>query len=120
MYKVIAAVIVAAFAFGSTATFAQSAGKSEELTMEQRAEMRERAARLKAQGPQVAPVSVSVPVPDKVEKKAQKAKSSAVRHTHKAKHATVKKMHTTKHKVAHKKHKGKKVAKRTKKARNQV
>ena len=118
MYKVIAAVIVAAFAFGSTATFAQSAGKSEELTMEQRAEMRDRAARLKAQGPQVAPVSV--PVQDKVEKKAQKAKSSAVRHTHKAKHATVKKMHTTKHKVAHKTHKGKKVAKRTKKARNQA
>ena len=117
MYKLISAVIVAAFAVGSTATFAQSAGKSEELTMEQRAEMRERAARLKAQGPQA---PVSVPVQDKVEKKAEKAKSSAVRHTHKAKHATVKKMHQTKHKVAHKTHKGKKVAKRTKKARNQA
>ena len=88
MYKIIAAVVVAAFAFGSTATFAQSAGKSEELTVEQRAEMRERAARLKAQGPQA---PVAVPVQDKLEKKAEKAKSSAVRHTHKAKHATVNK-----------------------------
>ncbi|HUP96218.1 MAG TPA: hypothetical protein VM164_15040 [Burkholderiales bacterium] len=114
MYKVIAAVIVAAFAFGSTATFAQNAGKSEELTMEQRAEMRERAARLKTQGPQA-------PVQDKVEKKAEKAKSSAVRHTHKAKHATVHKMHKAKHKVAHKAHKGKKIVKRNaKKARSQA
>jgi len=119
MYKIIAAVVVAAFAFGSTATFAQSAGKSEELTVEQRAEMRERAARLKAQGPQA---PVAVPVQDKVEKKAEKAKSSsAVRHTHKAKHATVNKMHKAKHKVAHKTHKNKKVAKRNaKKARSQA
>jgi len=118
MYKIIAAVIVATFAFGSTASFAANAGKSEELTVEQRAEMRERAARLKAQGPQA---PVSVPVQDKVEKKAEKAKSSAVRHTHKAKHATVQKMHKTKHKVAHKTHKGKKVAKRNmKKARSQA
>jgi hypothetical protein len=59
MYKTIAAVIVSAFAFGATTSFAADvAKKSEELTVEQRAEMRERAARLKAQGaqpPQCAP-----------------------------------------------------------------
>ena len=111
MYKVIAAVIVSAFAFGSTATFAQTAGKSEELTVEQRAEMRERAARLKAQGPQP-------PVQDKVEKKAEKAKSSAVHDTHKAKHASAHKMHKANHATVHKTKKAKKAAKRNvKKAR---
>ena len=111
MYKIVAAVIVSAFALGSTATFAQTAGKSEELTLEQRAEMRERAARLKAQGPQP-------PMQDKVEKKAEKAKSSAVRDTHKAKHASAHQMHKAKHATVHKTKKAKKAVKRSgKKAR---
>jgi hypothetical protein len=106
MYKTIAAVIVSAFAFGATTSFAADvAKKSEELTVEQRAEMRERAARLKAQGAQP-PLQQ-----EKTEKKADKAKTSAVRPAHKIKHTSTATLHNAKHSVTHK-HKTKKSAKR--------
>ena len=107
MYKTIAAVIVSAFAIGATTSFAADVtNKSEELTVEQRAEMRERAARLKAQGAQP-PVQQ-----EKIEKKADKAKTSAVRPAHKIKHTSAAKMQNVKHSVTHK-HKSKKSAKRS-------
>ena len=88
MKRIVAAVIASAFAFGTVSTFAADAAKKDELTVEQRSEMRERAARMKEQGQQTA-----VPVQDKVHKKSTK------------KHST---KHSTKHTKKTAKHSGKK------------
>ncbi len=55
MKKSIAAVVASAFAFATVSTYAADAAKKDELTVEQRAELRERVAKLKAErakGPQ--------------------------------------------------------------------
>lgn len=49
MKRILAAVVVSIFALGSTAGFAADAAKSEELTKEQRADMRNRADKLTAE-----------------------------------------------------------------------
>ena len=79
MNRLIAAVVASAFAFGTVSTFAADAAKKDELTVEQRAEMRERAARMKEQGQQT-----TAPAQDKVRKSIHKEKRSAV---HPRKHA---------------------------------
>jgi hypothetical protein len=71
MNKLIAAIVASAFAFGTVSTFAADAAKKDELTTEQRTEMRERAAKMKEQGTQA-------PAQDKMQKKADKDKRSAV------------------------------------------
>lgn len=78
MNKMIAAAVASVFAFAATSTLAADAARKDELTIEQRAEMRERAAQMKTHREQA-------PVQDKVEKKAQKAKTSAVDHSRKVK-----------------------------------
>ena len=65
MNKLIAAIVAFAFALGSVSTFAADAARKDELTAEQRTEMRDRAEKMKeqrAKGPQ------------KTEKKANKDK----------------------------------------------
>jgi hypothetical protein len=89
MKRLIAAVIASAFAFGTVSTFAADAAKKDELTVEQRAEMRDRAARMKEQGQQT-----TAPAQDKVQKKSVKQKHSA--------------KHSTKHVKKAAKHSGKK------------
>jgi hypothetical protein len=59
-------------------TFAADVSKKDELTVGQRAEMRERAAQMKTQREQA-------PAQEKIEKQAHKAKHSAVRHSKSAK-----------------------------------
>ena len=57
MNKLIAAAVATAFALGTVSTFAADAAKKDELTTEQRSELRDRAERMKmerANGPQVA------------------------------------------------------------------
>ena len=79
MNKVIAAVVVSTFAFASAATFAAASTKKDELTVEQRSEMRARAEQMKVQRD-------STPMQkDKVERKGHKAKHSALHHSHSAK-----------------------------------
>jgi hypothetical protein len=90
MNRFVAAVVASAFAFGTVSTFAADAAKKDELTVEQRAEMRDRAARMKEQGPQTTPAQ------DKVLKKADKKKHSAVtprKHTKKVAKRSVRKAH---------------------------
>lgn len=74
MKRIITAVVASAFAFGTVSTFAADAAKKDELTVEQRSEMRERAARMKEQGQQA-----TAPAQEKVVKKAHKEKRSAVK-----------------------------------------
>ncbi|HEY0336279.1 MAG TPA: hypothetical protein VGC70_02985 [Burkholderiales bacterium] len=79
MNKLIAAVVVSTFALASASTFAADSTKKDELTVEQRSELRARADQMKVQRD-------STPVQkDKVERKAHSAKHSALHHTHKAK-----------------------------------
>ena len=73
MKRFIAAVVASAFALGTVTTYAADAAKKDELTTEQRAEMRERAARMKEQGQRT-----SAPAQDKVQKSAVKEKRSDV------------------------------------------
>ena len=82
MNRFAAAVVASVFAFGTVSTFAADAAKKDELTVEQRAEMRERAARMKEQGQQTA-----APAQDKAQKKVHKEKRSAVQPRKHAKHA---------------------------------
>jgi hypothetical protein len=82
MNKLIAAVVVSTFAFASASTFAADVTKKDELTVEQRSELRGRADQMKAQRDST---PVQAPVTNKVERKAHKAKHSAVDHAHKAK-----------------------------------
>ena len=49
MKKSIAAVVASAFALAAVSTYAADAAKKDELTVEQRAELRERVAKLKAE-----------------------------------------------------------------------
>lgn len=49
MKKFIAAVVASAFTLAAVSTFAADAAKKDELTVEQRAELRERVAKLKEQ-----------------------------------------------------------------------
>jgi hypothetical protein len=80
MKRIIAAVIASAFAFGTVSTFAADAAKKDELTVEQRSELRERAARMKEQGQQT-----TAPAQEKVHEKSMKQKHSD---KHSAKHST--------------------------------
>ena len=91
MKRVIAAVIASAFAFGTVSTYAADAAKKDELTVEQRAEMRERAARMKEQGQ-----NASVPVQDKMQKSVVKDKRSDVK-PRKHKKKVVKRTHRKAH-----------------------
>ena len=75
MNRFIAAVVASAFAFGTVSSYAADAAKKVELTTEERAELRERAARLKEQGQQTV-----APAPEKVEKSAVKQKRSDAKH----------------------------------------
>ena len=77
MNKLIAAAVATAFALGTVSTFAADAAKKDELTTEQRAEMRDRAERMKqerANGPQKAQTMHETTAQKKVHKKADKAK----------------------------------------------
>jgi hypothetical protein len=82
MNKLMAAVVASTFAFASMSTIAADTTKKDELTVEQRAEMRARADQMKMQRGNT---PVQEPVKDKVERKAHKAKHSAVHFTHKTK-----------------------------------
>jgi hypothetical protein len=91
MNRFIAAVVASAFAFGTVSTYAADAAKKDELTVEQRAEMRERAARMKQQGQQT-----TAPAQDKMHKKVDKNKRSDVKphkHTKKVAKRSSKKSH---------------------------
>jgi hypothetical protein len=81
MNKLFTAAAASVFAFVSMSTFAADAVKKDELTVEQRTDMRARADQMKTQRNAT---PVQEPVKDKVEKKANKAKTSAVRHGKKA------------------------------------
>lgn len=83
MNKLMAALVASTFAFASMSTIAADTTKKDELTVEQRAEMRARADQMKQRGN----TPVQEPVKDKVERKAHKAKHSAVHLTHKTKKA---------------------------------
>jgi len=82
MNKIIAALVASTFALVSLTTVAADAVKKDDLTAEQRAEMRARADQMKTQRENAPSESV---VKSKVEKKAHKAKQSAVHHGQKAK-----------------------------------
>jgi hypothetical protein len=77
MIKLFTAAAASVFAFVSISTFAADAVKKDELTVEQRTDMRARADQMKTQRNAT---PVQEPVKDKVEKKTDKAKTSAVRH----------------------------------------
>ncbi|MGZ5175442.1 MAG: hypothetical protein ACXWIS_14900 [Burkholderiales bacterium] len=81
MNKLFAAAAASVFAFVSISTLAADAIKKDELTMAQRADMRARADQMKIQRNTT---PVQQPVKEKVEKKANKSKHSAVRHGKKA------------------------------------
>jgi len=75
MNQLIAAAVATAFALGTVSTFAADAARKDELTTEQRAEMRDRAERMKAEranGPQKAQTMHETTVQKKVHKKAHK------------------------------------------------
>ena len=85
MHKLLAVVVASTLAFGSVAGFAADAGKKEELTQEQRTEMRTRADRLvkeRAQAP--APVKAQA-------QHTPKAKTPHVKKAKKVSHHNVKK-----------------------------
>ena len=76
MNKLIAAAVATAFALGTVSTFAADAAKKDELTTQERAEMRDRAERMKterATGAQQAQKTVHKTT-QKKHKKARKAK----------------------------------------------
>jgi hypothetical protein len=77
MNKLFAATAASVFAFVSISTFAADAVKKDELTVEQRADMRARADQMKTQR-NITPVQERVQ--EKVQKKAHNAKHSAVHH----------------------------------------
>ena len=79
MKRFIAAAVLSAFAFGTVSTYAADAAQKDELTVEQRADMRARATRMKEQGQQT-----QAPVQEKVQKKIHKVKKHSAA---KAKHA---------------------------------
>ena len=88
MKKLFAAIVASTFAFGSVAVFAADATKKEELTQEQRIEMRNRADQLikeRAQSP--APVKAQ-------DQRAPKAKSFHAKKTKKVTRRDVKKSRT--------------------------
>jgi hypothetical protein len=87
MNRFIAAVVASAFAFGTVSTFAADAAKKDELTVEQRSEMRDRAARMKEHGQQTV-----APAQDKMHKKSVKPR----KHTKKV----VKRAHRKAHRQA--------------------
>ena len=94
MNRLIAAVVASAFAFGTVSTFAADAAKKDELTVEQRSEMRERAARMKEHGQQTV-----APAHDKMQKKVVKHKRSAV-HPRKHSKKVAKRAHLKAHRHA--------------------
>jgi hypothetical protein len=88
MHKLLAVVVASTLAFGSVAGFAADAVKKEELTQDQRTEMRSRADRLVKERAQA-------PAPVKVEAQhTPKAKPQHVKKTKKVSHHNVKKHHT--------------------------
>jgi len=88
MNKLIVPFIAALFTFGSLSTFAAETVKKEELTQQERADMRARAEKLKEE-------RANAPQQEKVRKATHKAKHSAVHHARHGKHVAkhVKKSH---------------------------
>lgn len=77
MNKILAAVVATAFVFGSASGFAATSVKKEELTKEQRVEMRNRADKLTQERAQ-APTTVKAPKATPAAKPAKASKTSKV------------------------------------------
>jgi Ni/Co efflux regulator RcnB len=87
MNKLLIAVVASTFAFGSVAGYAADTTKKEELTKEQRTDMRSRADKLTQDRTQA-----GTPVKTDVKATAPAAKTPVVKKTKKTSHRTVKKV----------------------------